>query len=300
MFNTRQKSYFSLFIICFVWGTTWVISKMVVKEISFVQLCGMRLTTAGFLMVTFFTAKGFGLPKRKDWPRLLLMSLLMFVMANGLSTWGITYIESGLGAIIGSTTAFWIPLFVLWLTRKNVFNTKVILGLGAGILGVIIIFSEKLGQVHGKNFLWGIALSLTACIAWSLATVLSIKKKESARLYVETSWQMLLAGLFFLPLAFILNEWTSPGLISSKTWLAMIYLTFAGSILTFMSYVYAIKHLPPALLSIYPYINPIIAVLFGWLLLKEPVSTTLAIGSAITLTGVYLVNEGSKKKVGEG
>lgn len=294
MFSPRQKSYLALFIICFVWGTTWVISKIVVGEISAVQLCGVRQLIAGLFMVVYFTARGARLPGKKDWPRLLMMSLLMFVMANGMSTWGITYIESGLGAIIGSTTALWIPVFVLWILKKNVFNPKVILGLLAGIAGVVIIFSEKLGRFSNKHFVWGILLSLTATVAWSLATVLSMKKKESSRLYAETGWQMLLSALFFIPLSLILNQWTPLAMISAKTWMYMSYLVFAGSILTFISYVYAIKHLPPARLSIYPYINPIVAVLFGLVMLKEPVSITLAIGAAITLTGVYLVNQGSK------
>lgn len=296
MFTHRQKSYLALLIICFVWGTTWVISKMAISEVSFLQVCGMRQFVAGLLMVAYFTWRGAKLPSAKNWPRLLLMSLLMFIMANGLSSWGIMYIESGLGAIIGSSTAFWIPIFVLVILRKNVFNKKVVIGLTAGIAGIVIIFSEKLGRFSDNRFLLGLALSLTANIAWSIATVLSMKRKESAGLYADTGWQMLLSGLFFLPLSLSLNQFTPLGEISGKTWGLMAYLTFAGSILTFISYVYAIKHLPPARLSIYPYINPIVAVIFGLILLNEPVSTTLAIGAAITLTGVYLVNEGSKVK----
>lgn len=296
MFTTKQKSYIALFIICFVWGTTWVISKIAVKEVSVTQLCGMRQFIAGLFMVIYFTLRGAMLPRAKDWPRLVMMSILMFLISNGMSTWGIMYIESGLGAIIGATTAFWIPVFVLLIMKKNVFNPKVVIGLTTGIAGIIIIFSEKLGRFSNKHFIWGILLSLSATIAWSVATVLSMKKKESSRLYAETGWQMLLSSFFFLPLTFILNAWTPLGSISTSSWLSLVYLIVAGSIFTFISYVYAIKHLPPAQLSIYPYINPIVAVLFGLILLREPVSGTLAIGGSITLVGVYLVNEGSKKR----
>jgi len=281
MFNTKQKSYISLFIICFVWGTTWVISKIVVKDVSVMQLCGMRQFVAGLFMVIYFTSRGARLPAKKDWPRLLLMTLLMFIMANGMSTWGITYIESGLGAIIGSTTAFWIPVFVWWILRKNVFNPKVVIGLVAGIGGIVIIFSEKIGQFSNKNFIWGIILSLSATIAWSIATVMAMKKKDSSRLYAETGWQMLMSALVFLPLSVTLNQWTPLTLIPSTTWMYIIYLTIAGSILTFISYVYAIKHLPPAQLAIYPYINPIVAVMLGVVMLNESVSTILIIGSAV-------------------
>lgn len=296
MFNTRQKSYFALFIICFVWGTTWVISKIVVKEVSVMQLCGMRQLVAGLFMIIYFTSRGARLPAKKDWPRLLLMTLLMFIMANGMSTWGITYIESGLGAIIGSTTAFWIPVFVYWILGRNVFNAKVITGLVTGIAGIVIIFSEKLGRVTSNNFIWGIILSLSATIAWSIATVMAMKKKDSSRLYAETGWQMFMSALVFLPLAGILGQWTPLNAIPANTWMYIAYLTLAGSILTFISYVYAIKHLPPAQLAIYPYINPIVAVLLGLVMLKEPVSTILAFGALVTLTGVYLVNNGSKRK----
>jgi drug/metabolite transporter (DMT)-like permease len=296
MFTTQQKSYLALGIICFVWGTTCVISKLALQHVSVVQLCGMRQLLAGITMILFFTVRGFRLPAKKDWPRLVLMSMLMFVMANGMSTWGISYIESGLGAIIGSSTAFWIPVFALLVLKQNVFNAKIMVGLTAGITGIVVIFSEKLGRFNNSSFIWGILLSLTATIAWSLATVLSMKKKDSARLYAETGWQMALSALVFLPLAVIMDLWTPLHEIPAKTWGLFAYLTIAGSLLTFISYVYAIKHLPPALLSIYAYINPIVAILFGWILLREPISITLAIGGAITLTGVYLVNEGSKKR----
>lgn len=296
MFSKKQKSYFALFIICFVWGTTWVISKIVVKDVSVMQLCGMRQLVAGLFMVTYFSVGGSRLPAKTDWPRLIMMSMLMFVMANGMSTWGITYIESGLGAIIGSTTAFWIPVFVWWIMRKNVFNTKVVIGLIAGIAGIVIIFSEKLGRSTNPNFLFGIFLSLSATIAWSVATVLAMKKKDSARLYSETGWQMLISAVVFLPLTALLGQWTPLAAIPAHTWGYISYLTLAGSILTFISYVYAIKHLPPAQLAIYPYINPIVAVLLGMVMLNEPVSTVLIAGAAVTLTGVYLVNSGSKRK----
>lgn len=260
------------------------------------QLCGMRQLVAGLFMVIYFSARGAKLPAKKDWPRLLLMTLLMFIMANGMSTWGITYIESGLGAIIGSTTAFWIPIFVWWILRKNVFNTKVVIGLLAGIGGIVIIFSEKLGKVTNPNFIWGIVLSLSATVAWSIATVMAMKKKDSSRLYAETGWQMFMSAIVFLPLSVALGQWTPLLAIPSTTWMYIVYLTIAGSILTFISYVYAIKHLPPAQLAIYPYINPIVAVLLGLVMLNESVSVILAIGAAVTLTGVYLVNSGSKKK----
>jgi drug/metabolite transporter (DMT)-like permease len=298
MLNPREKSYLSFFIICFFWGTTWVVSAMTVKGIPAIQVSGLRHLAGGLLILLYFNYKKWSWPQRGDWLRLFYMGLLMFTCSNGFSTWAIAYVDPGLASIIGTITAFWIPLFVLLMLRKNVFNAKVIAGLATGFIGIIIIFYKKVQHPAHPLFWWGIGLSLAATVTWSLATVLSMKNKNSSSLYADTGWQMLLSGMLLTPIAYGTGQWKSPGAISLHSWLLLLYLVIAGSVITFIAYIYAIRHLPGSILSTYVYINPIIAALFAWLLLAIKPDGYFVAGGLITLVGVYLVNEGGKERPG--
>jgi drug/metabolite transporter (DMT)-like permease len=299
MLSPREKSYLSFFIICFIWGTTWVISALLVKKMPAVQVSGLRHVAGGLMLLIYFNRKKLIIPTKNQWPRLLVMGLLMFTCSNGFSTWAIAYIDPGLGSIIATITAFWIPLFVLWLLKRNVFNAKVIIGLFVGFAGIIVIFFKKVQTPHSHMFWWGIALSLAATVTWSLATVLSMKKKDSATLYADTGWQMLLSGILLVPIAYFTGYWKPIGTMNIETWGLFSYLVIAGSVITFVAYIYAIRHLPGSVLSTYVYINPIIAALFAWLLMNIKPDIYFVLGGLVTLCGVYLVNEGSKK-VGDG
>jgi drug/metabolite transporter (DMT)-like permease len=296
MLTPKNKSYLAFFIICFFWGTTWVISAMAVKEMPAIQIATLRHLAGGLLLIAYFNRKKFVLPQRNRWPRLLFMGILMFTVSNGFSTWSMQFIDPGVGAIIGTMTALWIPMFVLWILKRNIFNWKVVAGLLTGFAGIVIIFYKKVQHPASNMFWWGIGLSIVASVTWSLATVLSMKNKDSTTLYADTGWQMLLSGLLLLPVSTGAGYWKAVDAISLHGWLLLLYLIIAGSVITFIAYIYAIRHLPGSVLSTYVYINPIVAALFAWLLLHTRPDLYFVIGGAITLGGVYLVNEGSRER----
>src|ERR1700754_750073 len=108
--GTRTKAIFALVLVCFFWGTTWIASKEGVRHMPALQMAGIRQLCGGLCYVLFFLIKGAALPKGKEWIPVLVLSFLNFIMSNGLSTWGLKFISSGLGAIMGAIFPLWLVI----------------------------------------------------------------------------------------------------------------------------------------------------------------------------------------------
>jgi drug/metabolite transporter (DMT)-like permease len=292
--SERKKSFIALFLICTIWGATWVVSRHAILVGGFpaLQLSGLRQLLAGSIFCIYFLAKGLSFPKPKEWKNLILLSILMFAMSNGLSTIGVVKIGSGLGAIIGAITALWLAIFGYFILKQKV-HKKVIAGLVLGFLGVLVIFYDNLSSFADSEFTWSIVFSIIATITWALGTTYTIKVSERGNAWYNVGWQMLISGVILTALSYTQKRVPFSS-IHYWGWIDLAILVLAGSIVTFICYMYVLKKLPAAQVSIYVYINPIIAVLLGHLVFEEKISATLGIGAAITLVGVYLVNNSAK------
>jgi drug/metabolite transporter (DMT)-like permease len=294
--SQKQKAYIALAVICIVWGVTWVVSRhaIVVGHFEPLQLSAYRYLIAGSLFCGYFFYKGVGIPKASEFPRLLLLSFLVFVCSNGLSTMSVKAVGSGLGAVIGAITSLWLAIFGYIILKQKV-STKTIIGLTIGFIGIIIIFYNRLDSFSNKGFALGVVLSIIATITWALGTIYTVKYSFSGNAYYNIGWQMLLGGILLFILSYSQPR-TPIQQINYWGWIDFAILTFAGAILTFICYMYLLKKLPAVQVSIYVYINPIIAVIVSHWVFNEKITATLGIGALITLIGVYIVNNSLKIK----
>lgn len=292
----RQKAYLALATICLVWGLTWVISRhaIVVGNFAPLQLSSYRYLLAGSLFCIYYFSKGYGFPKLNELWKISLLSILVFVLSNGLSTLGVKAVGSGLGAVIGAVTSLWLALFGYIILKQKV-SHQTIIGLLVGFMGILIIFYNSLDSFSNKEFTLGIIFSVIATITWALGTIFTVKYSLSGNAYYNIGWQMLIGGILLFFISFSQPR-TPIHLINYKGWIDFAILTFAGAMLTFICFMYLLKKLPAAQVSIYVYINPIIAMLCSHWVFKEPITATLGIGAVITLLGVYLVNNSLKMK----
>jgi drug/metabolite transporter (DMT)-like permease len=293
--SAKNKALFALVWVSFFWGTTWLASKEAVKNAPALQIIAIRQLIAGLLYMVFFLLKKQPWPRGKQWIAILMLSFLNFMLSNALSTWGIKFISSGLGAIIGA-------IFPLWLVIITIFKGKRLprqatLGLLLGFGGVCIIFYEHLKDFVNPDFTFGIILSICATISWAFGTLYTKKEAINFNPYFSLGFQMLFSGIIVLSFAQAMGNTVPLSAIPSSSWWAIGYLVIIGSVLTFVAYIYALQHLPTALASIYAYINPIVAVLLGAVLVNEKLTIFIAIGGATTIAGVYLVNNSLKKKI---
>jgi drug/metabolite transporter (DMT)-like permease len=279
--------------VCFFWGTTWIASKEGVRYMPALQLAGIRQLIGGILYVVFFLYKKAPWPKGKQWKVIFILSILNFVLSNGLSTWGVKYISSGLGAIIGAIFPLWIVFITLF--RGERIARLSILGLIVSFTGVCVIFYDYLGDFLKPDFRFGIFLSLIATVSWAFGSLYTKKKATSFNPYFSLGLQMLISSCITLAIIGATGTGVNITSIPANSWWAIGYLVIIGSVLTFIAFIYMLQRLPPEINSIYAYVNPIVAVLLGALIFGEQLTMAIAIGGGITLGGLYLVNYSMRK-----
>ena len=279
--------------VSFFWGTTWLASKEGVKYMPALQLAGIRQFIGGILYVAFFLYKKAPWPKGKQWKVIFILSILNFVLSNGLSTWVVKYISSGLGAIIGAIFPLWIVLITVFRGEK--IARLSILGLVISFGGVCVIFYDHLADFLKPDFRFGIFISLIATFTWAFGTMYTRKKAASFNPYFSLGLQMLISSFITLAIIGATGTGVNISSIPANSWWAIGYLVIIGSVLTFIAYIYMIQRLPAEINSIYAYINPIVAILLGTIIYGEPLTMAIAIGGAITLFGLYLVNYSIRK-----
>jgi drug/metabolite transporter (DMT)-like permease len=293
--KTRSKAFLALAAVSFLWGTTWVASRQGVQYVPALELAGIRQLLAGLVFVSFFLFRRFAWPSKGEWKNIFLMSLLNLFLTNGLNTLSVQYIPAGLASIISAIFPLWLAVLGFFTTRTAI-PGKAILGLLIGFGGICVIFSEHLKDLLEPAFRSGILISLAASISWAFGSLYTRRQIRSFNPYFSIALQMIISGILLLGVSFI---WETPvpiGRISANAWWALGYLVIFGSLVTFIAYLYALQHLPAEQVSIYAYINPMVAVLIGSSLFGELFTAWMGLGGALALFGVYLVNQSYKKR----
>ena len=291
--GTRAKAIFALAMVCLLWGTTWIASKEGVRNMPPLQMAGIRQIIGGLCYVLFFVARCERWPKGKEWQSILVLSFLNFIIANGLSTWALKYISSGLAAIIGAIFPLWLVVIGLFSAKAKM-PGKALLGLLLGFGGVCIIFYEHLQDFLSGDFRFGILLSLVATWAWAFGTIYTKKHAANFNPYFSIGLQMVISGIALTGVSYSATDTIPIAAIVWQSWAAIAYLVIFGSVISFIAYLYALQNLSTEQASLYAYINPIVAVLLGWLIFAEKLTMFIAVGGVVTLLGVYLVNKAYK------
>jgi drug/metabolite transporter (DMT)-like permease len=293
--SERTKALFAVGLVSFFWGTTWLASKRGIAHMPALQMSGIRQLAGGSLYILYFSLKGYRWPTRSQLLRLTWMSVLMFVLSNGLSTWSVQYIPSGMGAVIGAIAPIWIAVFSLFLFKDTRMNLMTSAGLLLGFGGILIIFSDYLEALFNSDFYLGIIMGIVSTMTWALGTLFTVKHAKEFDPYYGIGWQMFLSGIILSAMAWATGHRIPLAEIPAVSWYAIAYLVVVGSIITFAAFIYSLKRLPAAQASVYAYINPIVAVAIGSFMNDEKFNSVIAGGTAVTLLGVYLVNTGFKK-----
>lgn len=293
--TTKQKAYLALSVTCIAWGTTWVVSKIAVQNIPGLQVSSIRQGIAGCIFLLYFLFKKEKLPTKQQFVWLLMSSLFLVVFNSGLTTWSVKYIPSGLAALIGTLSPLFVVLIEMIFFKSKNYTLTTFIGLITGIIGIAIVFYENAFHQHPAGYTFGLLLCFAGIISWSIGTIVIARNKYQINPYYALGWQLFLASFMIFILALVTHNFYSIATITTKTWLCISYLVIVGSIITFVAFIYTIKYLPPALASLYAYINPIIAILIGSVVFNERLTLNILIGSIVTLAGVYMVNKSLKK-----
>jgi len=296
MRKSNTNAYIALAIVSIFWGTTYLASSVGVRHMHGVMLAGIRQAVAGFLITGFFLLRGYKLPEKMVLSKLFVIGTLMLCGGNGLLTWAMKFIPSGLGAIIAATIPIWITIASYFLVQRTRLSLQLIIGMILGFGGVAGIFYNYLSSLMNPDFQFGILIAFGSCIFWALGSVLTAKWALGVNYLYGAGFQMFFSGIIMLIVATLfLGQHVEVSTFTTELWESLLYLVLVGSVFSYSAYVFALNNLPPAQVSIYAYINPVVAVLLGWLILHEKLSWLTGVCSLVTIGGVYLVNSAINK-----
>jgi drug/metabolite transporter (DMT)-like permease len=282
-----------------VWGSTYFFIQMAIHGLPPLLLGALRFMIAGTLMLIWCIIKGEKIFIKKSIITSAIVGTLLLVGGNGAVIWVEQKLPSAMVAILVSSAPIWFVLLDKQNWGENLRNKATVIGLIIGFAGVILLFSEQLGDMFaGGSKLAGMLLLLFGSIAWSSGSLYSKHHPSEGSAAVNVAWQMIIAGLIFIPGSLLDHEfdhlqWQQ---IPMHSWLALGYLVIFGSIAAFSAYVWLLQVRPATQVSTYAYVNPVIAVILGMLFAHEHVSLTQIAGLVIILGSVLLINLSKYRK----
>ena len=290
--KNKPLAYAAFFTVCLIWGTTYFAITVALDTVPVLLLAGLRWMFAGVVMSALMLATGRGLPRPALWGPLLLLGFLMNVVGNGFVVYAQQYVASGLTAVLIATTPFWSALIERLLPNGERFSRRALTGLALGFTGIVILVWPEManGGAGGRAFIGGVIAIQLACVGWVVGTSYARRHELGDNPFRSTALQMVFSGTMLLTAATINGDWSHLS-FTPRTIVAMLYLSIAGSLVAYSAYIYAIQHLPLSLVSLYAYINPMIAVTLGTLFLSEPFSTRIGISAALVLAGTWIVGK---------
>lgn len=287
-------AYLSLAAICLIWGTTYLALRIAVLHFPPFLFVAIRQLTAGLLLAGFmvFFAK-VQLPSREYIFRQAIAGFFMISMGNGLVAWAEVYVPSGVAAIICSLMPMMVILINLAVNRDEKPTIPIVVGVMVGLIGIIMIFSEHLSDFAKLEYQIGIALIFLAVVSWAGGSVWMKKRSGEGNPFMNAGLQMFFGGLWLIPGIFLFDDLTAVTW-SSEAVYSLIYLIIFGSIIAYACYSYTLRKLPMTLVSLYAYVNPIVAVILGSIVLNEKLNSKIVLAILITVAGIYIVNRGAQ------
>ena len=261
--------YVALGAVCFFWGTTYVAIRIALESIPPLFLVGARFTLSGLILAVGARLAGVPFPKRKDLLLCGLFGVLALGLGNGCLTYAELWIPSSLAALLVTTSPFWMVGLEATIKGGERLRPAIALGLAIGFGGTaLLVAPDVLNEGWGGDILQGFLLLQFGCLGWSVGSIAQRRRVAHINSVMNGAIQQFAAGIVFLCLALSAGqlpaEWTAQGITSS------LYLVVFGSIVGYTSYVYVLKKLPVAIVTLHVYVNPAVAVVLGWLFYREP------------------------------
>jgi drug/metabolite transporter (DMT)-like permease len=286
-------------LVYFFWGSTYLAIDIAVERIPPALMCGVRFLIAGVFMLAFCWWRGRKIRyDTRQLARMAAVGVLLLMGGNLTLSYAEQHIGSGLAALLlASTPLFFLVLDTLLLGDHHV-STRGKIGLALGVVGMVVLLWPDLATTgsFGRIQLWSALSLFFGSLSWALGSVLAKKwKSPEVDPFSATAWQMVAAGLANLLFALAVGDpsrvvWTARGVG------AVLYLVVCGSWIGYTAYIWLLGHVPTSKVSTYAYVNPVVAVFLGWLVLHERVDGYILAGSAVVVASVVLVTSAQVTK----
>jgi len=289
MKSDRALAYAAFATVCFVWGTTYLAIRVAIETIPPLLLTGIRFTVAGLVLLAIGALRGEKLPRS---PRIYLHAVIVGIMliciGNFAVVWAEQWVPSGMAALLVATAPFWAAFIEFFREHESV-GLQRGAGMLLGFIGVALLVTPGgAGGAWDVHFLLGAAAIQFGCLAWQYGSIHGKHELKSISPLMSSTLQMLAGGLI-LDVAGVVAGEVPRFHVNTRTLLALIYLTVFGSIIAYSAYVYALSKIRATNVSLYAYVNPVVAVILGWLILNEQLTPMSFVAMIVILGGVALV-----------
>jgi drug/metabolite transporter (DMT)-like permease len=290
--NHRFRVALSFALVYVFWGSTYLAMRVAVRDLEPFVIGATRYLISGPIMLAACALTGRKIKLNlRDALRLLAIGAALLSAGNMGVVWAEKYVPSGLAALVVAIVPIWVVVLEAWVFRSGRMSRQGIAGLAIGIVGLLVLLWPKItaGTRVGRLELVGCGILAVASLAWALGSVLSHRWTLGVDVFTACAWQMTFGGLVNALIAlasgqFRHSHWTAPAMG------CVAYLVVCGSWIGYTAYIWLLEHVPPPKVATYAYINPIVAVFLGWLLLHETVDSFMLAGTVIIIGSVAIVN----------
>jgi drug/metabolite transporter (DMT)-like permease len=277
--------------IYFIWGSTYLAIRVALEGFPPFVLMGVRSVAAGGVLYLWARGRGGAAPDWRQWRGAAICGLLMFLVGHGGLAWGQQRVASGIAALLLTSEPFWIALLGWKFAGESKPTGRAVAGLVVGVLGLGLLMGGNEFQGEASIDSLGAVVILVGAFSWAWGALYSRSASLPRSPVLSAGMQLLAGGLCLLLVALATGEIKEMGVstISLRPVAALAYLIVFGSVLGFSAYIWLLRVVSPTTVATHTFVNPVVAVLLGWALLREPLTATTAMASAIIVAGVALV-----------
>lgn len=290
--NHRLKVLVAFALVYVFWGSTYLAIGITSAEgIPPFVMCAMRFLIAGPMMLVAcgIFGRNVHISRHEAW-RLAVIGGLLLVGGNGGLAWAEQYVPTGFAALLIAVTPIWFLVLETFVFQGDRMSRRGLIGLAMGIVGIAILVWPKIThrETLGVMQLVGSISLLFSSMSWAIGSVFSRKWRMKVDPFVATSWEMIFAGLGHTVLVFLTSQHRR-ATFNQRGIMAVLYLVVFGSWIGYTAYIWLLKHVPTPKVATYAYVNPIVAVLLGWIVLHERFDRFMFAGTIVIVAGVVLV-----------
>ena len=294
MKRERAVAFAAFATVCIVWGTTYLFIRIAVETIPPLLLTSVRYLGAGVILLAIATLRGDRLPRdRRVLGEIVVVGVLLVGIGNLSVVWAEQWVPSGIAALLVATAPFWATLIEALRAGGERMQRLRFGGMLLGFVGVALLVTPGgAGGAFDHRFLFGAIAIQIGCVGWQYGTSRGKYNLAAVPPLMSSALQALSGGAIVGVAGLALGELPRFH-VTTRTLFALLYLTIFGSVIAFTAYIYALRSLRTTTLSLYSYVNPVVAVILGWLVLNERLTWVSITAMAIILAGVALVQSGS-------
>ncbi len=273
-----------------LWGSTYLAIRIAIETLPPFLMAGIRFVIAGTLLYVWARLRGAPRPLKVHWRSAVIVGALLLLGGNGGVVWSEQFVTSGIAALLVATVPLWMSLLQILWKQESRPSLQSLAGILLGFSGIWFLAAPNPSDIHGVP-LWAAAVLTLAALSWAAGSLLTRHLPLPDSSSASTGMEMIAGGICLLFASLLSGEPQHVNFaeVSFRSWLALTYLVVFGALVGFSCYIWIVKVTPPALSSTYAYINPVVAVFLGWMILGEPLTPRILTGAAVIIAAVFLI-----------